>query len=132
MNAKFENLTDINDIGDIIAKSIVDYFNSDENKKMLNSLKEIGVNTLYLGEKREEKDSFSGKTFVVTGTLIDFTRDEVKEKIEHFGGKTSSSVSKKTDVVVVGDNPGSKYDKAMALGITIWNEEKLKEKFEGK
>lgn len=132
MNAKFENLTNINDIGDIIAKSIVDYFNSDENKKMLNSLKEIGVNTLYLGEKREEKDAFSGKTFVVTGTLIDFTRDEVKEKIEHFGGKTSSSVSKKTDVVVVGDNPGSKYDKAMALGITIWNEEELKEKFEGK
>ena len=132
MNAKFENLTDINDIGDIIAKSIVDYFNRDENKKMLNSLKEIGVNTLYLGEKREEKDAFSGKTFVVTGTLLDFTRDEVKEKIEHFGGKTSSSVSKKTDVVVVGDNPGSKYDKAMTLGITIWNEEELKEKFEGK
>lgn len=127
IKASIEDLTNITDIGGIIAKSIVDYFASYENIKLISDLKNIGVNTLYLGEKIVEREIFSGKTFVITGTLINYTRDEVKEKIEHFGGKTSGSVSKKTDVVIVGENPGSKYDKAVSLGITIWNEEELEE-----
>lgn len=127
MEASVEDLTNITDIGEIIAKSIVDYFSKDENKSLISNLKSIGVNTLYLGEKIVESDTFTGKTFVITGTLVNYTRDEVKDKIEHFGGKTSGSVSKKTDVVIVGDNPGSKYDKAVSLGITIWNEEELEE-----
>ena len=127
MGASVEDLTNITDIGEIIAKSIVDYFSKDENKELISELKNIGVNTLYLGEKIVESDVFTGKTFVITGTLVNYTRDEVKDKIEHFGGKTSGSVSKKTDVVIVGDNPGSKYDKAVSLGITIWNEEELEE-----
>lgn len=128
MNASFEELTSINDIGDIIAKSIIDYFNDEENKKLIANLKSIGVNILYLGGKRENKEAFYQKTFVITGSLVNYTRDEVKEKIEHFGGKTSESVSKKTDVVIVGENPGSKYDKALSLGIAIWNEEEFIEK----
>lgn len=127
MNASIEDLTAINDIGDIIAKSIVDYFMDVDNIRLINDLKELGINMNYLGEKMEANDDFADKTFVVTGTLVDYTRDEIKDLIEHYGGKSSGSVSKKTDVVIVGENPGSKYDKAMELGITIWNEEELKE-----
>jgi len=125
MIATVEDLTNISDIGEIIAKSIVDYFNDDDNKKTIDDLKSIGVNMEYLGEKNEEKEEFTNKTFVITGTLVNYTRDEIKEKIEHFGGKTSDSVSKKTSVVIVGENPGSKYDKALKLGITIWSEEEF-------
>ena len=78
----------------------------------------------------EEQEEFSGKTFVLTGSLELFTRDEAEEKIELLGGKTSGSVSKKTSVVIVGANPGSKYNKALDLGITIWTEEEFKEKLE--
>jgi len=125
MNASIEDLTNITDIGEIIAKSIVEFFLLDKNKVLILSLKEIGLNMNYLGEKTVENDNFTNKTFVITGSLINYTRDEVKELIEHFGGKTSGSVSKKTDVVIVGSDPGSKYDKALKLGITIWNEEEL-------
>lgn len=118
-----EVLTNIQDIGGIIAKSIVDYFSKEENKKLISDLKELGLNMNYLGEKIEEKEEFANKTFVITGTLTNYTRDEMKQIIENFGGHTSESVSKKTDVVIVGDNPGSKYDKAQKLGITIWNDE---------
>ena len=82
----------------------------------------------YLGQKVVENESFSGKTFVLTGSLQDMTRDEAKDIIESLGGKTVDSVSKKTSVVIVGENPGSKYDKAQQLGIEIWKEEDLKER----
>ena len=72
-------------------------------------------------------DNFNGKTFVLTGTLNSITRDNASIEIENRGGKVTSSVTKKTSVVVVGDNPGSKYDKAINLGIEIWNEEKFLE-----
>ena len=117
-----ETLTNIPDIGEIIAQSIVDYFSSDENKKLISDLKELGLNMVYLGERIEEKEEFAGKTFVITGTLTNYTRDEMKNIIESFGGNVSDSVSKKTNVVIVGDNPGSKYDKAQKLGITIWDD----------
>ena len=84
----------------------------------------------YLGQKIEQKEEFSGKSFVLTGTLNIFTRDEAKEKIESLGGKTVDSVSKKTSVVIVGSNPGSKYTKAQNLGIEIWTEEEFKNHLE--
>ena len=129
-NASIEELTNIQDIGDIIARSIVEFFSSASTKETIKVLKELGVNMNYTGEKVEEQEEFSGKTFVLTGSLELFTRDEAEEKIELLGGKTSGSVSKKTSVVIVGANPGSKYNKALDLGITIWTEEEFKEKLE--
>ena len=83
----------------------------------------------YTGPKVEINENFYNKTFVITGTLTKYTRDEVEEKIELLGGKASSSVSKKTSAVIVGENPGSKYEKALKLNIPIWSEEDLEEKF---
>ena len=84
----------------------------------------------YLGPKIKENINFAGKTFVLTGTLTLYTRDEASLKIESLGGTTTNSVSKKTSVVVVGENPGSKYEKAKQLGIEIWTEEEFKNKIE--
>ena len=78
----------------------------------------------------EEKEEFIGKTFVLTGSLVNTTREEATSIIESLGGKVSSSVSSKTYAVIVGDNPGSKYDKAIKLGIPIWQEEEFLEKIE--
>lgn len=131
MNATLEELTSINDIGEIIAKSIIDYFKDEENIKIINKLKELGINMNYINNSGyEEKDEFKGKTFVLTGTLINITRDKASEIIENLGGKVSSSVSSKTSVVVVGASPGSKYDKALELGIPIWKEEEFINKIE--
>ena len=130
MNANEEELTAIPDIGSIIAKSLTSYFNDNHNRGIVEELKELGLNTTYLGQKVEENELFSGKSFVLTGTLTMYTRDEAKEKIESLGGKTVDSVSKKTSVVIVGDAPGSKYRKAQELGIEIWTEEEFKQKLE--
>ena len=125
-----EELTKVPDIGGIIAKSLTSYFNDNHNRGIIEELKELGLNTKYLGQKVVENELFSGKSFVLTGTLTMYTRDEAKEKIESLGGKTVDSVSKKTSVVIVGDAPGSKYRKAQELGIEIWTEEQFKEKLE--
>ena len=125
MNASFEELQQITDIGEIIAKSIYDYFQDEKNIQLIDDLKSIHMNMNYLGEKAKTHSEFTGKTFVITGTLNNYTRDEIKNLIESFDGKTSGSVSKKTDVVIVGSDPGSKYDKAVSLGVTIWNEEEF-------
>lgn len=131
MNATLEELTSINDIGEIIAKSIIDYFKDEENIKIINKLKELGINMNYINNSGyEEKDEFKGKTFVLTGTLINITRDKASEIIENLGGKVSSSVSSKTSVVIVGASPGSKYNKALELGIPIWKEEEFINKIE--
>lgn len=131
MNATLEELTSINDIGEIIAKSIIDYFKDEENIKIINKLKELGINMNYINNSGyEEKDEFKGKTFVLTGTLINITRDKASEIIENLGGKVSSSVSSKTSVVIVGSSPGSKYNKALELGIPIWKEEEFINKIE--
>ena len=123
-----EELTKIPDIGGIIAKSVVDYFNDNHNRAIVEELKELGLNMNYLGKKIESNDIFANKTFVLTGSLTIFTREEASEKIELLGGKTSGSVSKKTSVVIVGENPGSKYEKAKELGIEIWTEQEFEEK----
>ena len=128
MNATVEELTTIPDIGEIIAKSVVEYFNDNHHRSVVEELKEIGLNTKYFGQEVEENSEFNGKTFVLTGSLQLFTREEAEEKIEQLGGKASSSDSKKTSAVIVGANPGSKYEKAKELGIPIWTEEEFKEK----
>lgn len=125
MSASLEELTNVNDIGEIIAKSIINYFSIEYNQNLIQELKDLGLNTKYLGAEIIEDTNFLNKTFVITGTLSNMSRDEVKDKVELLGGKTSSSVSKKTDVVIVGDNPGSKFDKAKELNIEIWDEDKF-------
>ncbi|HIT23634.1 MAG TPA: NAD-dependent DNA ligase LigA [Candidatus Faecimonas intestinavium] len=125
-----EELTKVPDIGGIIAKSVVDYFNDPHHKAIVEELMDLGINTTYLGQEIVENEEFSGKSFVLTGSLTIFTREEAKEKIESLGGKTVDSVSKKTSVVIVGEKPGSKYDKALKLGIPIWTEEEFKDKLQ--
>ena len=115
-------------IGPILANSVVEFFSSEENKTLIKNLDNIGVNMEYIGQKNVDNVNFINKKFVVTGTLSNYGRDEVKNIIENNGGTTSDSVSKKTDVVIVGENAGSKYDKAIKLGIEIWDEETLQNK----
>ena len=125
MVASYDELNVINDIGDIIAKSIVEYFSNEDNVDLINKLKANNVNMTFDNSGYHESEIFSGKTFVLTGTLINTTRDEASALIESLGGKVSGSVSAKTSAVIVGDNPGSKYTKAVSLGIPIWQEEEF-------
>lgn len=128
LKADYEELTSIPDIGPTIATNIIDYFKSEINISILNKLKDYGINMTYISNNDIEiDDNFNGKTFVLTGTLNSITRDKASLEIENRGGKVTSSVTKKTSVVIVGDNPGSKYDKAITLGIEIWNEDKFLE-----
>ena len=127
MNASIEDLSSIKDIGNIIAESIYNYFKDEKNIQMIKDLKMEGLNMEYLGEEVVESEAFAGKTFVLTGGLENFTRDEAKEIIENNGGNVSGSVSKKTSVVIAGADPGSKYAKAVELGIEIWDEERFQE-----
>ena len=122
INADFDSLKAIPDIGEIIAQSIVNYLGDENNINMINKLKEYNLNMEYIGKKQNLSDLFDGKTFVLTGTL-NMPREEAKEMIENRGGKVTGSVTSKTSVVIVGVNPGSKYDKAKELGIEIWDEE---------
>jgi len=128
--ATYEELVEVHDIGEIIAESIINYFALPQNVELINNLRKIGVNMSYMEKDIVESADFLGKTFVLTGTLETIKREEAKEMIESLGGKTSSTVSSKTDVVVVGVNPGSKFDKANELGITIWTEKDFIEKIE--
>ena len=126
-NATYEELTLIKDIGDVLARNIVNYFANPSNIELINTLEDLGVNMKYLGAEVKENENFTDKKFVITGTISFMSRDDIKALIESYGGKCIDSVSKKTDVVIVGDAPGSKYTKATELGITIWNEDKFKE-----
>lgn len=130
INTTIEELMNIPDIGEIIAKSVTDYFSNSNNLGIIEELKDLGINMTYKGKKVEQNELFSGKSFVLTGSLTIYTRDEAKEKIESSGGKTVDSVSKKTSVVIVGENPGSKYEKAKNLGIEIWSEQEFKDNLE--
>lgn len=128
INAKFEDIAKIKDIGEIMAKSIYDYFHEDHNLQLISRLKKHGLHMGYIGKQIVHNENFSNKKFVITGTISIMPREKLKEEIIVRGGISVESVSKKTDVVIVGENPGSKYDKAKELGITIWNEEQLQEK----
>ena len=124
-DAKYEELVNIKDVGEIIAKSIDEYFKDENNLCLITKLDELGINFEYLGEVVKENELITDKKFVLTGTLESITRDEAKEIIESFGGEVTNSVSKNTSVVIVGDSPGSKYDKALKLNIPIWTEEEF-------
>jgi len=123
MRASAQELTDVPDVGAVTAKSISDWFSQPQSRHMVERLRDAGVN---FASKRALTDTrFAGMTFVLTGALTQFTRDEATEKIELFGGKVSGSVSKKTTYVVVGENAGSKERKARELNIPILSEEEL-------
>lgn len=121
MNASAEELVKIKDIGNVLAENISNYFDNPANRILISRLEELGLNMTYQGEKTIIDSNFQDKKFVITGTISGLSRDEIKHEIELRGGVTSESVSKKTDVVIAGSNPGSKYDKALSLGITIWD-----------
>lgn len=120
-NADVERLANIEGIGGIIAQSIYDFFHEERNVKMIEELKELGVNPV--SKVKPKSDKLAGKTFVLTGTLQNMTRDEASAIIKLHGGKTSSSVSKKTSYVLAGENAGSKLDKAQNLGVIILTED---------
>ena len=128
INADYNELCNIRDIGNIIADSVYEYFHDEKNINIINELKLLNVNMNYIGSITIENEYFKDKTFVLTGSLEKFTREEATLKIESLGGKVTSSVTKKTDVVIVGASPGSKYDKAKELNITIWSEDDYLEK----
>ena len=123
MDAGVDELVQIPDIGEVIAKSVFEYFHDNDNLEEINRLIKIGVNIEYLGSEAIERDEFVGKTFVLTGSLSNYSRDEASLIIEQYGGKCVSSVSSKTSVVIIGDKPGSKYEKAKKLGVSIWTED---------
>ena len=125
INAELEELCGIRDIGNIIAESVYEYLHDDKNIELINQLKSLNVNMEYIGNKVEENELFKDKTFVLTGSLNQMTREEASAIIEQNGGKTTGTVTSKTSVVIVGDTPGSKYDKAIKLGIEIWTEEEF-------
>lgn len=127
MNASFEELSQIDNVGPQIAMAINEYFSDINNIDLINQLKFLGLNMNYI-ETNVKESYFSNKKIVLTGGLNEMSRDEAKEIIESLGGLITSSVSKNTNLVIVGENPGSKYDKAVELGIEIINEEEFLQK----
>ena len=125
MSADVETLTQIDDVGEITARFIVDWFSQPQSQSVIEKLRNAGVN--FATTRVVTDNRFSGMTFVLTGALTKFTRDEATEKIELFGGKASGSVSKKTTYVVVGENAGSKERKARELNIPILSEDEFLE-----
>ena len=125
-DASFEELQEMNDVGEVMANSIVEFFAQDQTRDLIEKLKQAGVNTEVVEEETGD-NRFEGKTFVLTGSLEEFTRKEAEELIEKYGGKTSGSVSKKTDYVLAGEEAGSKLKKAQELGVTIISEQEFKE-----
>ena len=127
INANYEELILINEIGSVIAKSVVDFFNNNEKLNLIKELKEHQINMKLLGNKGITNNKFDQKVFVLTGTLKTITREKATTIIENLGGKVSNNVSKNTSILVVGENPGSKYKKAEELKVIIWDEQKFKE-----
>ncbi|EGP4765628.1 NAD-dependent DNA ligase LigA [Enterococcus faecium] len=127
----YESIIALDTIGDIIADSVVTYFSNEEVHELMNELKQAGVNFEYKGlrstQLQEVESPFKEKTVVLTGKLTRLTREEAKETIENLGGKVTGSVSKKTDIVVAGEDAGSKLTKAHELGIEVWTEDQMAE-----
>ena len=126
-NATVEDYLMVNDIGPVVAESLVKYFHNANNQQIINSIIASGISWPTLKEINAINSKLNNQTFVVTGTLNSYSRDEIKDLIEANGGKVSGSVSKKTSYVIVGDNPGSKADKANELGVPIITEINLME-----
>jgi DNA ligase (NAD+) len=125
MSAKEEELSEVNEIGPIIAASIYSFLHGKFGQETIAELKSLGVNLKSTAPASGQRRAFEGKTLVVTGTLKKYTRDQIEELITHHGGHAASSVSKKTDFVVAGENAGSKLEKAKQLGVKIMNEKEF-------
>lgn len=129
MDASKEEISEIDTIGPVIADSLEKYFANEEVHELIAELKRAHINLIYLGKTNEDLSNvdspFKDKTIVLTGKLLHFNRNEAKEKIEALGGKVTGSVSKKTDIVVAGEDAGSKLEKALKLEVTVWDEEQM-------
>ncbi len=128
MNASQEELQEVDEVGPRIAASIHEFFAEPRNRKLVERLRKY---LIFTGKKRERGTALAGKTFVITGTLANYSRDAAKKLIEDAGGKVSGAVSKKTDYVVAGDDPGSKLDRAKELGVKVIGEEEMEELVKG-
>jgi len=124
-SASVEELQNVNEVGPRIAESLAEFFSNPANKKLVDRLGKAGL--AFKGQKKQRGTKLAGKTFVLTGTLAHFTRDEAKRMIEDAGGKVTGSVSKKTDYVVAGADAGSKLDKAKELGVAVIDEKEMEE-----
>ena len=130
MSASVEELNEIHGVGEIIATNIHDYFRDEKNIEIIERMKSAGLKAFdEIVSKDEKEKPLDGLTFVLTGTLQSIGREKAKEIIESKGGKVSSSVSKKTDWVIAGENSGSKLEKAKALGVNIADESEALDKF---
>jgi DNA ligase (NAD+) len=123
MRASVEELQDVNEVGPRITESIVEFFQESKNRQLVERLREAGLTLT--GKKKQKGTKLAGKTFVLTGTLTKYTRDQAKKMIEDAGGQVSGSVSKKTDYVVAGTDAGSKLDKAKELGVEVIGEKEM-------
>ncbi|MEK4230843.1 NAD-dependent DNA ligase LigA [Solibacillus sp. FSL H8-0538] len=133
MEAEFEHLKEIHEIGDKMAESVVNYFANEKIQLLITRLKDVGINMTFKGKKVQVEvgtNPFAGKTIVLTGKLAQLTRNEAKAKIEELGGTVAGSVSKKTDLVIAGEDAGSKLTKAQSLSIEIWDENRLIEQLQ--
>ena len=126
MHARYEEIEEIKEIGPKIAESIISFFKQEQNLKVIEKLRKAGVNFSSELKKVLKKETFAGKTFVLTGKLNDFSREEAKEIIENFGGRVTSNVSRGTDAVLLGESPGSKLDDARRYNIRLISEEEFK------
>ncbi len=123
MDATVDDLMEVNEVGPRVATSIHEFFQEKRNRELVEKLRKAGLT--FKGRKKERGVKLAGKTFVLTGTLVHYTREDAKKLIEDAGGRVSGSVSKKTDYVVAGEDPGSKLDKARELGVTVIGEKEL-------
>jgi len=123
MNATQEQLLEVDEVGPRIAQSIAEFFQEPKNRELIDKLRSAGL--IFSGNKKRRGTILAGKTFVLTGTLSGYARDEAKKMIEDAGGRVSSSVSKKTDYVVAGADAGSKLDKARELGVKVIGEKEM-------
>ncbi len=125
MSASEERLAAIFEIGTVVAASIAEWFREPRNAELIQRLKEAGVNTRRKQQRATANRNLEGKQFVLTGKLSRFTRDEAKQMIEQRGGRVTGSVTKKTDYLVAGEDPGSKFDRANELGVQVLNEQEM-------
>jgi len=125
MNASVESLQEVDEVGPRIANSIQEFFAEPRNVALVERLKEHGLN--FKGEKKQRGTVLAGKTFVITGTLANYSREAAKKLVEHAGGKVSSAVSKKTDYLIAGEEAGSKLDKARELGVPVIDEKQMEQ-----